>query len=145
LNLCPTLLNPFSSPLAVILQLKKISGVTRVIVSSDAAFDHGLPEVYSPVIVALQNANKFSHVLAVSSAFGKNVLPRVSALLDVAQISDVVSITNSETFVRPLYAGDYFYISYSASSSSSLTFVIFTPFWVIAGCLRKRHCHRHDH
>ena len=117
------MLEPFDSPAwCHVLQVKKLAGVTRVIVANNAAFDHGLPEVYSPVIVALQNAHNFSHVLAVSSAFGKNVLPRVSALLDVAQISDVVSITSPDTFVRPLYAGDISFFSSSFLSSLLLFF-----------------------
>lgn len=80
--------------------------MSRVIVANNAVFDNGLPEVYSPAITSLQATNKFSHLLAVNSAFGKNVMPRVSALLDVAQISDVVEVKNAETFVRPLYAGN---------------------------------------
>ena len=86
-------------------QVRKISGVNRVIVANNAAFDNGLPEVYAPAISSLQTSNKFTHLLSVNSAFGKNLMPSVSALLDVAQISDVIEVKNPETFVRPFYAG----------------------------------------
>ncbi len=82
----------------------KIAGVAKVLVADDAAYGHALAEELAPLIVGL--APNYSHVLAPANSFGKNVLPRVAALLDVAQISDVIAIESPDTFVRPIYAGN---------------------------------------
>ncbi|MEO8557939.1 MAG: FAD-binding protein [Rhodospirillales bacterium] len=82
----------------------KIAGVAKVLVADDAAYGHALAEELAPLIVGL--AANYSHVLAPANSFGKNVLPRVAALLDVAQISDVIAIESPDTFVRPIYAGN---------------------------------------
>ena len=83
----------------------QMAGVTKVIVAQNECYDHNLPEVYSPLIVAAQKAGSFTHVVAAHSAFGKNVLPRVAAVLDVAQVSDVLAVESPDTFVRSIYAG----------------------------------------
>jgi electron transfer flavoprotein alpha subunit len=82
----------------------KIKGVARVLLADGQALDHGLAENLAPMIVAL--ARQFSHVLAPATTFGKNLLPRVAALLDVAQISEITGIEDADTFVRPIYAGN---------------------------------------
>ena len=65
-----------------------------------------MPEVLAKLVVDLQKKNNYSHILAGSSAFSKNLLPRVSALLDVQPISDVIGISSEDTFVRTIYAGN---------------------------------------
>ncbi len=82
----------------------KLTGVARVVVADAAHLADGLAENLAPVIVGLAPA--YSHILAPASTFGKNVLPRVAALLDVAQISDIVAVESASTFVHPVYAGN---------------------------------------
>lgn len=93
------------NPDAVVDQLVKVEGVSKVVVAKDKAYEHGLPEVYAPLLVAAQKAGGFTHVVAAHTAFGKNVMPRAAAKLDVAQVSDVMAVESADTFVRPIYAG----------------------------------------
>jgi len=82
----------------------RVAGVAKVLVADAAAYEHGLAESLTPLIVGL--ADGYDHLLAPATAQGKNVMPRVAALLDVAQISDIAAIENETTFVRPIYAGN---------------------------------------
>ena len=82
----------------------RIAGVAKVLVADNAAYANFLPENVAPLVAELGKA--YSHVLAPATTYGKNVLPRVAALLDVAQISDIVAIESADTFVRPIYAGN---------------------------------------
>ncbi len=81
-----------------------VQGVARVLVVDDPAYAHHLPENLAPLVVAI--AVDYSAVLAAASSFGKDLLPRVAALLDVAMVSEVTRIVDPNTFVRPLYAGN---------------------------------------
>lgn len=81
-----------------------LAGVTRVIVADNAVYEHQLPENVAPLVAQL--AADYSHVLAPATTTGKNLMPRVAALLDVAQISDIVEVKSADTFVRPIYAGN---------------------------------------
>ena len=82
----------------------KIAGVSKVVTADSPAYDHQLAEALGPLIIGL--AGNYSHILFPSNTTGKNAAPRVAALLDVAQISDVVEIVSDDTFVRPIYAGN---------------------------------------
>ena len=82
----------------------RISGVTKVLVCDAAHYAHPIAENLAALIVPL--ADGYSHLLAPATSFGKNLMPRVAALLDVAQISDIVSVESADTFVRPIYAGN---------------------------------------
>jgi len=82
----------------------KITGVDKVIVADKPEYQHQLPESVAPLVAEL--ARDCSHVLAAATTTGKNLMPRVAALLDVAQISDIVEIQTVDTFVRPIYAGN---------------------------------------
>lgn len=81
-----------------------IAGVSKVLKADDASLEHGLAENVAPVIVDL--AANYSHILAPATTFGKNVLPRAAALLDVQQISDISGVIDADTFERPIYAGN---------------------------------------
>ncbi len=82
----------------------KVAGVAKVLVADAPELGHGLAENVAPLLVGL--ARSYSHVLAPATTFGKNVMPRVAALLDVQAISDIVGVEDADTFVRPIYAGN---------------------------------------
>jgi electron transfer flavoprotein alpha subunit len=84
----------------------KIPGIAKVLIADDAAYGHGLAENVAPLIVKLVRDGGYSHVLAPSTTSGKNIAPRVAALLDVMQISDISSVVSPDTFVRSIYAGN---------------------------------------
>ncbi|MGB2427126.1 MAG: electron transfer flavoprotein subunit alpha/FixB family protein [Alteromonas sp.] len=82
----------------------KISGVNNVLLADDASLEHQLAEDVADLVVGM--AGDYSHIVAAATTTGKNFMPRVAALLDVAQISDVIAVESSDTFVRPIYAGN---------------------------------------
>ncbi|MDH2000398.1 FAD-binding protein, partial [Pseudomonas sp. GD03691] len=82
----------------------KIAGVAKVLVADNAAYAHQLPENVAPLIAELGKG--YSHVLAAATTNGKNFLPRVAALLDVDQISEIIEVVSADTFKRPIYAGN---------------------------------------
>jgi electron transfer flavoprotein alpha subunit len=82
----------------------KIAGVRKARVADDARYGNGLAEPLAALAVAL--AGDYSHVVAAHTTFGKNVAPRIAALLDVVQVSDIVEVKSPDTFVRPIYAGN---------------------------------------
>ncbi|TNE41418.1 MAG: electron transfer flavoprotein subunit alpha/FixB family protein, partial [Sphingomonadales bacterium] len=82
----------------------KIAGVGKVHVADDAVYDHALAENVAPLIVDLMGHH--DAFVAPATTTGKNVAPRVAALLDVMQISDILSVEGSDTFTRPIYAGN---------------------------------------
>jgi electron transfer flavoprotein alpha subunit len=82
----------------------KVNGVSKVIVADSPAYEHQLAENISLLVAEL--AADYEHILATALTTGKNFMPRVAALLDVAQISDIIAVESSDTFVRPIYAGN---------------------------------------
>ena len=98
---------------------KAVAGVAKVLLADNAAYAHGLAENVAPLVVDL--AKGYSHVLAPASSYGKNLLPRVAALLDVAQISDIIAIESADTFVRPVYAGNVLATVQSSDSIKVIT------------------------
>jgi electron transfer flavoprotein alpha subunit len=84
----------------------RVSGVAKVLHADSAALASGLPENLAPFVKGL--AGGYSHIVSAATAYGKNILPRVAALLDVAQISDIVAVESPDTFIRPIYAGNAF-------------------------------------
>jgi electron transfer flavoprotein alpha subunit len=97
----------------------KIVGVTTVKVADNAIFGHHLAENLASLIVDC--AAGYSHVLAAATTFGKNVMPRASALLDKAQISEIVEVISPDTFVRPIYAGNALATVQSSDSIKMIT------------------------
>ena len=82
----------------------KIAGVTKVLHADDAAYAHALPENVAPL--AAQLMTDYDAFLAPATTTGKNIAPRVAALLDVMQLSDIISVEGEKTFKRPIYAGN---------------------------------------
>ncbi len=82
----------------------KLAGVAKVLVADAPALDHLMAEPMAALLVAM--APGYSHILAATTAVGKNILPRVAALLDVQPISDIAAVVDADTFVRPIYAGN---------------------------------------
>lgn len=82
----------------------RVAGVAKVLHVDSPTFAHPLAENLAPLVVGL--AEGYGHLLAAATTFGKNVMPRVAALLDVAQLSDVIEIVSESVFVRPTHAGN---------------------------------------
>ena len=82
----------------------KIDGVSKVLSADNAAFAHQLPENVAPLIAELGQG--YTHILACATTNGKNIMPRVAALLDVDQISEIIAVESADTFKRPIYAGN---------------------------------------
>ena len=85
-------------------EISNYQSVSKVISLDNKSFEHAIAEKIDPVIVSI--AEKYSHIFAPATTFGKNVMPRVAVKLDVAQISDVINIESEDTFIRPIYAGN---------------------------------------
>ena len=85
-------------------KIVNIQNVNKVIVVDDPQYQNPIAENIAPIIISL--ANNYSHILAPATTFGKNILPRVAAILDIAQISDIIKVESKDTFVRPIYAGN---------------------------------------
>ena len=82
----------------------RIAGVSKILHAEAAHYEHGLAEELAPLVLACSVG--VSHILAPASTFGKNLMPRVAALLDVGMVADIVRIESADTFVRPIYAGN---------------------------------------
>jgi len=89
---------------AVAAQAAAIPGVSKVLVADAAVYEHQLAENLARLVAAL--GKTYSHLLASAGSAGKNLMPRVAALLDVAQLSDIVGVVSPNTFRRPIYAGN---------------------------------------
>lgn len=105
---------------AVAEEAKQVAGVAKVLVAEAAHYAEGLAEELTPLVVKL--AADYHYVTATATAFGKNLLPRVAAILDVPQISDLTEIVDNQTFVRPIYAGNAFEMVQTPSEKLALTF-----------------------
>ncbi len=97
----------------------RLTGVTRVLQVDAAHYADQTAENLAALIVA--NAAGYSHLLAPAGSFGKNLMPRVAALLDVAQISDIVAVATPDIFVRPIYAGNALATVHSADAVKVIT------------------------
>jgi electron transfer flavoprotein alpha subunit len=91
-------------PQAAADEAAKLDGVSKVLLADDAAYANGLAENLADLIVSL--AGDYSHIIAPATTTGKNILPRVAALLDVMVITDVTEVVDADTFKRPVYAGN---------------------------------------
>jgi len=97
----------------------KVEGVSKVLLADNAAYGHFLAENMAGLVSDL--AGDYSHVLVPASSVGKNFMPRVAAVKDVAQISDITDVVDADTFVRPIYAGNAMATVQSADSLKLIT------------------------
>jgi electron transfer flavoprotein alpha subunit len=97
----------------------QIAGVAKVIHADAVHFEHGLAENMAAQVMAL--ASSYSHILFPATASGKNIAPRVAALLDVGQISDITKVDAVDTFERPIYAGNAIAIVQSTDATKVIT------------------------
>ena len=104
---------------AVANQASKVDGVTKVLVADNTAYEHQLAENVAELVAEL--GKDYSHIVCAATTTGKNFMPRVAALLDVAQLSDVIGVQSSDTFVRPIYAGNAIATVQSSDSIKVLT------------------------
>lgn len=96
-----------------------VNGVSKVLVADNAAYEHQLAENISLLVVEL--ASDYEHIIATALTTGKNFMPRVAALLDVTQVSDIIAVESSDTFVRPIYAGNAIATVQSLDSKKIIT------------------------
>ncbi len=97
----------------------KAEGVSKVILVQDGQLAHLTAEAITSVVMSI--TSDYEHILAPATTFGKNFAPRVAALLDVAQISDITAIESADTFVRPIYAGNAIATVKSSDSTKVIT------------------------
>ncbi|XP_056137356.1 electron transfer flavoprotein subunit alpha, mitochondrial [Lampris incognitus] len=90
----------------IVEEISQVQGVKKILVAQSDSYKGALPEELTPLVLATQQQFNFTHICAGASAFGKNLLPRVAAKLDVAPISDIIEIKSPDTFVRTIYAGN---------------------------------------
>jgi electron transfer flavoprotein alpha subunit len=93
--------------------------VKKVITVEAAHYENFLAENFAPVIVKL--ANNYSHIVCSANTFGKNLMPRIAAKLDTSQVSDIIKVESSDTFIRPIYAGNAFATVKSTDEKKCIT------------------------
>jgi len=119
------------APDAIAAEAARIDGVSNVLSVADAANAHALAAVYAPQVAALAK-NGYTHVLAPSTTFGKDIAPRIAALLGVAQVSDIMKVIDAHTFQRPIYAGNAI-ITVQAPADQVLVGTVRTASYAAAG------------
>ncbi len=103
----------------VVKSLSQVPNVKKVINIDNSIYENYLAENFTPVI--LKYAKDFSHIVCSANTFGKNLMPRVAALLDTSQISDIVKVISPDTFLRPIYAGNAFATVKSSDKKKCIT------------------------
>jgi electron transfer flavoprotein alpha subunit len=96
-----------------------ISGVSKVFIADNAAYEYQLAENIAELVIEL--GKDYNHILSAATTTGKNFMPRVAALLDVAQISDIIAVISADTFARPIYAGNAIATVQSADTIKVIT------------------------
>jgi len=114
---------------SVVEQAQSISGVSKVLSASHESLTDSLAENIAWLVKGL--ASSYSHILAPASNFGKNFMPRVAAMLDVMQVSDIIEVVSDDTFVRPIYAGNAL-ITVQSSDAIKLITIRSTAFDAVA-------------
>ena len=91
---------------SVVKFISEVPNVKKIIHVDDADYENFLPENFTPVII--KNSENYSHIVCSANTFGKNLMPRIAALLDTSQVSDIIKVISPDTFLRPIYAGNAF-------------------------------------
>ena len=120
-----------ADPANVAAEAAKLDGVSKVLTVARAENAHSLAAIYAPQIAAAAK-NGYTHLLAPSTTFGKDVLPRAAALLGVAQVSDISAVEGAHTFKRPIYAGNAI-VTVEAPASEVLVGTVRTASYAAAG------------
>jgi len=103
----------------VVKTVSEISLVKKVLHAEAGYYENFLPENFAPLVVKINES--YSHIISSANTFGKNLMPRVAALLDTSQVSDIIKIVSSDTFIRPIYAGNAFATVKSNDSKKCIT------------------------
>ena len=104
---------------AVVKSISEIPNVKKVIHIDNEIYENYLPENFTPVII--KHAENYSHIVCSANTFGKNLMPRVAALLDTSQVSDIIKVVSADTFLRPIYAGNAFATVKSTDKKKCIT------------------------
>jgi len=99
--------------------LSEISAVKKVLHAEAAYYENFLPENFSPLVVKV--AENYSHIVCSANTFGKNLMPRIAAKLDISQVSDIIKVVSPDTFLRPIYAGNAFATVKSTDEKKCIT------------------------
>ena len=91
---------------AVAKSISEVPNVKKVIHIDDLIYENYLPENFTPPVI--KNSENYSHIICSANTFGKNLMPRIAALLDTSQVSDIIKVISADTFLRPIYAGNAF-------------------------------------
>ena len=91
---------------AVAKSISEIPNVKKVIHIDNEIYENFLPENFTPVII--KQAENYTHIICSANTFGKNLMPRIAALMDCSQVSDIIKVISPDTFLRPIYAGNAF-------------------------------------
>ena len=104
---------------AVAKSISEIPNVKKVIHVDDPVYENYLPENFTPVV--MKNSENYSHIICSANTFGKNLMPRIAALLDTSQVSDIIKVISADTFLRPIYAGNAFATVKSTDAKKCIT------------------------
>jgi len=104
---------------AVAKSISEIPNVKKVIHVDDVIYENYLPENFTPVVI--KNSENYSHIICSANTFGKNLMPRIAALLDTSQVSDIIKVISADTFLRPIYAGNAFATVKSTDTKKCIT------------------------
>jgi electron transfer flavoprotein alpha subunit len=99
--------------------LSEISAVKKVLHAEATYYENFLPENFSPLVVKV--AENYSHIVCSANTFGKNLMPRIAAKLDISQVSDIIKVLSPDTFLRPIYAGNAFATVKSTDQKKCIT------------------------
>ncbi len=99
--------------------ISEVPNVKKVIHIDDVIYENYLPENFTPAVI--KNSEKYSHIICSANTFGKNLMPRIAALLNTSQVSDIIKVISADTFLRPIYAGNAFATVKSTDAKKCVT------------------------